>query len=296
MQHIKGLTYFGSKYKSLPQILPVIQSKLKNKTYFVDCFAGGLNVSLNLECKNIISIDTNYRLLELFEFIKHANIPELIEEIYSIIKSNKINTKEGYYDFKSFFNLQNESTCSKYYTYLLVLYYHSFNNILRFNKSGEFNTPYGYRTFSKIHSKNLLDINRILNHRGFSFLNMSFSDAIRELLLYVEKDFNKYFFYLDPPYINTASVYDNWSEDDEYMLYSVLNKFIELDIDFALSNCLTVNGKANYNLNKFLEKNSDKLKIIYIDSTFNNSCYNRKAKNDSVEVLIYNKGVKINAW
>ena len=61
------MNYIGGKYKLLPQILPLFPQNINT---FVDMFAGGLDVSLNVRANNIICNDINNYVIGIYEEMK----------------------------------------------------------------------------------------------------------------------------------------------------------------------------------------------------------------------------------
>lgn len=59
------LNYMGGKYKLLQDILP----SFPNCDSFVDLFADGMNVSVNVNANNIYANDRIDELIELYEYI-----------------------------------------------------------------------------------------------------------------------------------------------------------------------------------------------------------------------------------
>lgn len=76
------LNYIGGKYKLLPQILPLFPEHINT---FVDMFAGGLDVSINVEAQHVICNDINNYVIGLFEYFQHYTIDELIANIHGVI-------------------------------------------------------------------------------------------------------------------------------------------------------------------------------------------------------------------
>ena len=75
------LNYIGGKYKLLPQILPLFPEHINT---FVDLFAGGLDVSINVEAEHVICNDINNYVIGLFEYFQHYTIDELINMVLSM--------------------------------------------------------------------------------------------------------------------------------------------------------------------------------------------------------------------
>ncbi len=72
MKFVKSpMNYTGGKYKLLNQIIPLFSSEID---IFYDLFAGGLDVSINIESKKIIANDSLSQLISLYSFLKENDI------------------------------------------------------------------------------------------------------------------------------------------------------------------------------------------------------------------------------
>ena len=65
------LNYIGGKYKILNQILPLFPKQIDK---FIDLFAGGCNVGINVDAKKIIFNDNLNYLIDLFNEFKNSDI------------------------------------------------------------------------------------------------------------------------------------------------------------------------------------------------------------------------------
>lgn len=99
------------------------------------------------------------------------------------------------------------------------------------------------------------------------------------------------FVYCDPPYLITTGSYNDgkrgfkgWSEKEELELYSFLDSLDSKNIRFALSNVIESNNKENHLLKNWVKKYN----LHKLDYNYNNSNFQRKNSNDSIEVLITN--------
>jgi DNA adenine methylase len=130
------LNYTGGKYRLLNQITPLFPQKINT---FVDLFAGGCNVGINIKANKIIFNDNLTYLIELFQVFKNNNIEKIINHIENRINEFKLSktNENGYKEFRNFYN-QNKITLD-----LFVLIAYSFNHQIRFNNSHEFNNPFG---------------------------------------------------------------------------------------------------------------------------------------------------------
>ena len=78
------LNYIGAKTKLLDQILPLFPNNINT---FVDLFAGGCNVGINIKAQKVIFNDNLSFLIDMYEYFMRTNIDKLILEIESKIKS-----------------------------------------------------------------------------------------------------------------------------------------------------------------------------------------------------------------
>ncbi|TYB07613.1 DNA adenine methylase [Aggregatibacter actinomycetemcomitans] len=278
------LNYMGGKYKLLPQILPIFPQEIRT---FVDVFAGGGNVGINVSCKKLILNDNLTHLINLYKFLKENKKENIISYIENkIIELNlSKNNLDGYLELRSQYN-KNKNPID-----LFVLAAYSFNHQIRFNNSHQFNTPFGKERscFNPVMKNNLLSfIDRL------QFGDVEISDLSFELLNYDKLDKHD-FVYCDPPYLITTGTYNDgkrgfkgWSEIEENQLLSTLSHLDNKGVKFALSNVLEHKGKVNLLLVDWIECN--KYKVHNLNYNYNNSSYNTKIKDEfkTREVLITN--------
>ena len=269
------MNYTGGKYKLLPQILPLFPNDINT---FVDLFAGGLDVSINVNAKRVIANDYNKPIIDLYKAFQSHTYSDIllhIENRISMFKLSKTN-KEGYLQFRELYNKEKNPLD----LYVLICY--SFNNQIRFNLSGGYNMPFG---------KDKSEFNDRLRERL-----PIFKDKIDKLFLYnnsfedvkVDKLNKGDFVYADPPYLITIASYNEsggWNETLEHKLYSKLDEVNERGVKFALSNVLTHKGKSN----NILIEWSKKYNIHRLNVNYSNCNYQTKDKfSKSDEVLITN--------
>lgn len=284
------LNYTGSKYKLLSQILPLFPSNINN---FVDLFCGGCNVGINAKAKQTIYVDSCKPLIGLYKTFQNNNIKNIIKDIYKVIERYSLhlstkNTycKESYIELRNDFNKRIKAAKFdyQYYIMLYVLIVCAFNNQIRFNSNGEFNVPYGKRSFNKnIESKLISFVNRI-QVQNCLFIAKDFRS------LPVQKLNNNDFVYADPPYLITKAMYNSgWDETCEKHLLLMLDDVHLVGSKFALSNVLSAKGNENYILKDWIKKNKDKYFVYHLNSDYSNCNYQRKNKESkSDEVLITN--------
>lgn len=300
------LNYTGGKYKLLPQILPLFP---KDINVFVDLFCGGCNVGINVDCNRVIYNDLNENLLYLYNTFKNLGKTAVLEWIYEIINEYELSlvSKNGYgyyecnsskgladYNRERFIRLRtdfNEKHAKGnfdyyYYVMLYVIIVYAFNNQIRFNSNGEFNLPVGKRDFNKKMEQKLIEFIDKIQSQNCTFTCFDFREFNTSALT------SQDFVYVDPPYLITCATYNEqggWNETIEKDLLNFLDDLHNKKIRFALSNVLRSKGKENNILIEWLEKNSDKYKIIHLTYNYSNSNYQTKDKTStSEEVLIVN--------
>lgn len=279
------LNYIGGKYKLLEQILPLFPKEINT---FVDLFAGGCNVGLNVKTEKTICNDNLKFLVEMYQEFQKNNLSEILQYIENQINKFELSltNEEGYKKMRQHYN-QHKNPLD-----LFVLVAFSFNHQIRFNNSHEFNNPFGRErsSFNATMKKNLIHFIQKIQQTNIRFTCFDFEKFDFSGLTSTD------FVYCDPPYLISLGTYNDgkrgftgWSENQEYKLLAILENLHQRNIKFALSNVLEHKGKENEILKNWLTKNNY-LKINYLRADYSNSNYQTlvRAKNASVEVLITN--------
>ena len=268
------LNYVGGKFKLLNEILPLFPEKVNT---FVDLFGGGGNVSVNANSNNFIYNDIENHVTDLLQHLHATDVNETVTAIDKLIEKfdlSKTNA-EGYNALRDYYN-QDPSDPMVFYT--LVCY--AFNNQIRYNKSGQFNMPFGKdrSSFNPTLRKKFVDFVEALHNKNCSFSNKDFRDF----------DFSSLgtddFVYADPPYFNSVAAYNEnggWTEEHENALLSILDNLNNKGIKFALSNNLKYE-------NPLLKEWMQKYNVHYLNANYNNCNYQKKDKSPDNEVLITN--------
>ena len=275
------MNYTGGKYKILEHIIPSFPAEMNN---FVDLFAGGLNVGINVQAATIYANDQITYLVELYRMFQDTPTDSLLKQIkeriayYGLSQTNA----DGYNALRAEYNR------SRSLLDLFVLTCYSFNHQIRFNSKHEFNTPFGKERSSfndsiernlilfcnALHKKNI--ILSTGDFREFDFSRLSKGDVV----------------YCDPPYLITTGSYNDgkrgfkdWTTAEDADLLSLLDRLHEQGILFALSNVFAHKGQTNDALIEW----SKKYNVLYIDKTYANCSYHFKDRGtNTVEVLITN--------
>lgn len=269
------MNYVGGKYKLLEQILPLFP---KNINTFVDMFAGGANVAINVNADNVVINDKLTQLIGMYSWFDSFATEDILATVDGLVEKYELSKTNlgGYLKLRYDYNI--DPTPDKLYT--LVCY--GFNNQIRFNKKDEFNIPFGKdrSSFNPAMRKNLISFCNTLHSGNFEFTDYDFRDFPLNSL-----DLDD-FVYCDPPYFNTPATYNTgWSEVEEQKLYEVLNALNRMSIRFALSNVMEHNGKENPYLKEF----SKNYHVHHLNANYTNCSYHKKDKhNKSDEVLVVN--------
>lgn len=254
------LFYVGDKFKLIKELKQYFPNNIEK---FVEPFAGGGSVFLNIEAKefHLNDLDTSVFLLHNF-LIKQAKNPKAffkkIEKIIfeynlshsymkDVVPENlKLQWKKTYYakyNKEGFQKLRTDYNASKkkdlYKLYVLLIF--GFNRMLRFNSKGEYNLPVGNVDFNKNVVEALNDFFKVISSKNILWENIDYKNHIEKIDL-KKNDF----VYLDPPYLITFSEYNKfWNEEKEKELIATLDKLNKKNIRFAVSNVTHYKGKEN---------------------------------------------------
>lgn len=256
------MNYIGGKYKLLPQLMPLFPEKIDT---FIDLFAGGFNVAVNVTANRTICNDLNNRIVEMVRFFCFADVTTVLKRIddkineFGLSKENE----SGYKAFRDYYNQTGNPVD------LFTLSCFSFNYQFRFNNRLEYNNPFGRNRsqFSETTKKNLLLFMEAIKKKNIEFFTKDFREISLDGLG------NNDFLYCDPPYLITTGSYNDgnrgfhdWREEEERALYAYLDKADTQGIKFALSNVTKHKGIEN----RILQEWSCKYKLHYINSNYSN--------------------------
>lgn len=285
------LNYIGGKAKILDQILPLFPKEINN---FIDLFAGGCNVGINVKANKIYFNDNLTFLIEMYNAFKENNLDSTILHIENRINEYDLSLTNdiGYKRVRELYNNQKNPLD------LFVLIAYSFNHQIRFNNNHQFNNPFG-KDRSSFNSSMKLNLEKFivrLKEMNVEFTNMCFNNFDFNFLNHND------FVYCDPPYLITTGTYNDgkrgfkgWTDIEEKQLLDTLDYLNENKINFALSNVLEHKGKSNDILKSWLKSNPN-YKINYLNFHYSNSNYQtiNRNKNSSIEVLITNYETQTN--
>lgn len=273
------LNYTGGKYRILNELSDLFPT---NCIDFYDIFAGGGDVFINsdiiIKCEKVYVNDILKPVIDMYKEMQndeyfYSNVCDCVDK-YNLSKTNK----EGYLKLRDDYN---KSSVKKSYMFYAMLV-HSFNYQIRFNKSGEYNMPFGKnRSWLNPRLKERLKIFTQKVRKGdYVFLNKDYKTLTPK-----EGDF----VYLDPPYlISTATYNENggWTKDNEKELLEYLELLDKNKVKFGLSNVIEHKGFENIMLKNAIVKNN--WNVHYLNVNYSNSNYQKKDNNNTVEVYVCN--------
>jgi DNA adenine methylase len=174
------IKWSGGKTDELKQILPHLPT---NYTTYLEPFIGGGAVYFNLNPEKAVINDVHKELTDFYQSIKNGHS----DDIYEFMRKHP-NEEETYYKVRAYDHSDPLDNAKRFY-YLRKT---CFRGMLRYNRKGEFNIPYGrYKNFNYEDIKNkayeaLLKRTEVFN-KDFDYIFEHYNDKNN-------------FMFLDPPY------------------------------------------------------------------------------------------------
>ena len=226
----------GIKTKLVNEIKRIVASQAYDR--WLEPFCGSCVVPLNVQPRNAVLSDTNIHIIRLYEEIQRCSLTPATAKSFLIEEGDKLRSggEAYYYSVRERFNDYPTSVD------FLFLNRACFNGVMRFNRQGRFNVPYGHKPnrFRQAYITKITNqIRRIAE--TISFYNWTFCaiDFRQTLSLAKEGDF----VYVDPPYAGRhVDYFNSWSESDEKELADILK---QLPCKFILSTWHSNEFRAN---------------------------------------------------
>lgn len=274
---IRGIPMVGTKIRIMDQLLPhLIRPQFVR---FMDMMAGGGSVSANVPYEKIVMNDLNTPIMGIHRNLYEYGADLSIEVMEGIIRDNQLNetNKLAYNMLRKDYN---ENHPDSYI--LLVLMYHSFNNMVRMNKKGHLNMPFGERTFNDQAKTNLREYINALRAKTIAFRALSI--GLWDYSVFGEKT-KDVLTYWDPPYKISGAAYNSgWKQEQDNLLMNLLDDLNDRKTSFAMSNVFENGNKRNEPLITWAKKYD----VVYLENDYSNSYYTRKnAKTQEVIIKNY---------
>jgi len=187
---------------------------------WVEPFMGSGVVGFNVLPPKAIFADSNPHLINFYKAVANGTVDGFKARRF-LQREGQILSERGqeyYYEVRQRFNRNHDPLD------FLFLNRSCFNGVVRFNRNGGFNVPFGHkpRRFSKAYVTKIVNqldyVYVISRHSDWSFVCQDFRQTLRGI---TENDF----VYCDPPYVGRhVDYYDSWSETDERELFEILNE------------------------------------------------------------------------
>ena len=214
---------------------------------WIEPFMGSGVVGFNVRPQRAIFNDINPHIINLYNAIGRGEITAGVAKEF-LSREGDILRERGesyYYEVRERFN---QSAASLDF---LFLNRSCFNGVIRFNKNGKFNVPYGHKPnrFAQSYVTKITNqvkhVSQATSLYGWQFICTDFRDV---LVKATENDF----LYCDPPYMGRHTDYFNaWSEKDEQDLYELL---AVTKAKFILSTWHSNQYRTNQALEKYAQK------------------------------------------
>lgn len=221
MNNLKPIIkWSGGKKDELKYIIPHVPSNYK---LYLEPFVGGGALFFNLNPKKAIINDVHKELIDFYQAIKEGHS----EEIYNFMKKHP-NDEKIYYKVRSY-DIKNNLDNAKRFYYLRKT---CFRGMLRYNKKGEFNIPFGrYKNYNyeEIKDKRYEKLlkNTTIYNKNFEFIFEKYNNENN-------------FMFLDPPYDSefTDYGYCSFGKEEHKKLFQCFKE--------TKNKCLMIIGKTNF--------------------------------------------------
>ena len=195
---------------------------------WVEPFCGSCVVALNVQPKKALLSDSNIHIIRLYQDIQNGSLTPVTAKSFLVEEGEKLRTigEDFYYTVRERFNAQPTSLD------FLFLNRSCFNGVMRFNRHGRFNVPYGHKPerFAQAYVTKIVNQIRRISE-VISACDWTFAAADFRQTLAAAKAGD--LVYADPPYAGRhVDYFNSWSEADETQLADTLKR---LPCNFILS-------------------------------------------------------------
>jgi DNA adenine methylase len=216
----------GIKTKLAGEIQRLAQAQEFDR--WVEPFCGSCVVALNVQPKRALLADSNVHIIRLYQEIQRGDLTPSLAKAFLVEEGEKLRNggEPHYYAVRERFNVRPTSLD------FLFLNRSCFNGVMRFNRYGKFNVPYGHKPerFAQAYITKITNqirrISEAISSCDWTFVAADF----RQTLASVQSGD---LVYADPPYAGRhVDYFNSWSESDEAELGNLLK---QLPCRFILS-------------------------------------------------------------
>ncbi|CAG1006777.1 Modification methylase FokI [Anaerolineales bacterium] len=243
---------------------------------WIEPFMGSGVVGFNVRPNRAVFADVNPHIVNFYNAVKEGKITAGIAKEFLEKEGAQLQAKgEGhYYAVRERFNKTGEPLD------MLFLNRACFNGVMRFNKKGGFNVPFGHKPerFAKAYITKITNqikyVSDAVSQYDWTFVCVDFRKSIESAK---ENDF----IYCDPPYIGRhVDYFNSWSESDEQELYSMLSA---TPAKFMLSTW----HSNQYRKNSAIEKYAYRFTILTREHFYHVGA-SEKNRNPMLEAIVLN--------
>lgn len=216
--HVPPLKCQGIKTKLAPFILASVRWDGKGR--WIEPFVGSGVVLLNVAPQRAYAVDTNVHIIHFYRDVASGALTPAIVREHLETEGQRLATRgsDYYYEVRNRFNSHPSSLD------FLFLNRACFNGVMRFNRSGLFNVPFGQKPlrFSRAYVTKIVNqvayACRVLQGRDWTFEVADWRSALE--LAHPDD-----FIYADPPYFGRHTDYYNcWTEAEaDHLLLRLRN-------------------------------------------------------------------------
>jgi DNA adenine methylase len=268
----------GIKTKLIPFIAESIQWDANKSGRWVEPFLGSGCVAFNIQADNALLCDTNCHIIGLYQAIQKGSITG--SGVRAHLESEGKKLSEGgetyYYSVRERFNATGNVLD------FLFLNRACFNGLMRFNRKGNFNVPFGHKPerFAPAYITKIVNqinwVTKQMQGRNWEFRVSTWQETLASAK---ENDF----VYLDPPYIGRhADYYSQWSDTEATDLVTATHN---LPCGYALSMWLENQYRRNEHVDTHWKDNE-----MRICSHFYHVGSTESLRNEVEEALLIRKG------
>lgn len=201
------LKWAGNKHR----VLDTLTAYLPATDRLIEPFLGSATVFLNTSYPDYLLGDNNLDLIRLYKYLQEEG--QFFIDYCRLFFDDTFNTSEEFYRLRRLFNDSKEPR--KRAALLLYLNKHCFNGLARFNRKGEFNTPFSHYKTPYFPEK---EMQYFYTHAGKAkFIHGDFLST----LAYVKQGDT---IYCDPPYVGLSKTANFTHYTSEGFSYTQQNR------------------------------------------------------------------------
>lgn len=255
---VSPVRYQGSKRSLMSQIKSLTPTDCPR---MIDAFGGSATVVCNMNQPHRIYCESHQHVYNIIKVLCDAEPSQTVARIRRIVRQWCLTNSnpDQYFAFRAHANQRRDPLM--YY----ILHRHAHSNLIRFNQSGEFNTPFGNRGLIGRWEELEREIYQFYYAmQGVRLVNMRYGDLLNK----VKSSLNENtFIYFDPPYLASgANAYDGWSVELELKLLRNLEHLTRMGVRWMLSNVVRHRHFENKLLEQWLRKN--KIRVVYPQKSY----------------------------